>query len=373
MAHLNVLGHAYGLGLVRNSYLFVDFFFVLSGFVISSSYSVRLNNGASMAAFIIRRFGRLWPLHIAILSLFVSVETLKLLLYTHGFHVGSLPFQGSQSAGSLPANFFLIQSLGLVNNLTWNMPSWSISTEFYVYIIYATIMIVFHKNKYLSSSLFLFASIVSIIIIIGHSPTGMDITFDFGIFRCLLGFLCGVGIFSFFKYFTFDFGRCATACEFGVILITTTFVNFAGRTKYSLLAPFVFSVVVLVYAKQEGKISKWLSVSLIQKFGAWSYSIYMIHLFIIINVINRPMRIIEKIANIPLYTENRLDQSMNLGHDVKGLVCLGSAYQADLLTIVYIIIVIFISSQTYRFIEVPCRDYINLLTLKKPKTVDSRT
>ena len=40
--HLNILSSIYSLHFIRNSYLFVDFFFVLSGFVISHSYGHRL-------------------------------------------------------------------------------------------------------------------------------------------------------------------------------------------------------------------------------------------------------------------------------------------------------------------------------------------
>jgi peptidoglycan/LPS O-acetylase OafA/YrhL len=59
--HLPVLSHAYGLPVIRNAYLFVDFFFVLSGFVISQAYLDRLSSPADLRRFAIRRFGRAWP------------------------------------------------------------------------------------------------------------------------------------------------------------------------------------------------------------------------------------------------------------------------------------------------------------------------
>ena len=39
LLHFRFLGHFYSLDFVRNSWLFVDFFFVLSGFVITHAYA----------------------------------------------------------------------------------------------------------------------------------------------------------------------------------------------------------------------------------------------------------------------------------------------------------------------------------------------
>ena len=41
--HVNAVGHFYGLPVVRNGLLFVDFFFVLSGFVITHAYAERVS------------------------------------------------------------------------------------------------------------------------------------------------------------------------------------------------------------------------------------------------------------------------------------------------------------------------------------------
>ena len=50
--------------LLRNGGLFVDFFFVLSGFVIAATYGDRLAQGFSLLRYAVLRLGRVWPLHI---------------------------------------------------------------------------------------------------------------------------------------------------------------------------------------------------------------------------------------------------------------------------------------------------------------------
>src|ERR1700716_4358916 len=56
----------------------VDMFFALSGFVLCHAYGHRLNHGAEGIRFTVMRIARLWPLHMVMLALFVSLEVAKL-------------------------------------------------------------------------------------------------------------------------------------------------------------------------------------------------------------------------------------------------------------------------------------------------------
>jgi len=70
-------GALYGLKFVRNSYLMVDLFFVLSGFVINLNYGERLTSAKSLGRFQLLRLGRLYPVHLIFLLLFLLLETGK--------------------------------------------------------------------------------------------------------------------------------------------------------------------------------------------------------------------------------------------------------------------------------------------------------
>jgi peptidoglycan/LPS O-acetylase OafA/YrhL len=65
--HVPVTSFVFLNPLVRGSYLFVDFFFVLSGFVISYAYEGRIRDGATAAEFLVKRVGRLWPIQVVTL------------------------------------------------------------------------------------------------------------------------------------------------------------------------------------------------------------------------------------------------------------------------------------------------------------------
>jgi peptidoglycan/LPS O-acetylase OafA/YrhL len=62
LLHCPAYGYVYSLPFVRHSGLFVDFFFVLSGFVIAYNYGDQVRNLKDVFLFMQRRFARLWPL-----------------------------------------------------------------------------------------------------------------------------------------------------------------------------------------------------------------------------------------------------------------------------------------------------------------------
>lgn len=66
-------------GLAEHGYLAVDFFFMLSGFVIAYAYEDKLRTGMSRTSFIVRRLQRLMPLVILGACLGLFVEVLKAL------------------------------------------------------------------------------------------------------------------------------------------------------------------------------------------------------------------------------------------------------------------------------------------------------
>src|SRR5215217_6372057 len=61
---------------ILNSDLFVDFFFVLSGFVIAYSYQT-ISTGEELNRFYKKRLFRLYPLHLIVLLAFVAIEVAK--------------------------------------------------------------------------------------------------------------------------------------------------------------------------------------------------------------------------------------------------------------------------------------------------------
>ena len=113
--HFNIISHVFELPFFYNSWLFVDFFFVLSGFVISHAYFNFLTSPSSLITFMVRRFGRLWPLHVATLLFLIVWEILKATIILE-LHMPARPSDVFRepwlAAGSIVANIGLVQSIG---------------------------------------------------------------------------------------------------------------------------------------------------------------------------------------------------------------------------------------------------------------------
>jgi peptidoglycan/LPS O-acetylase OafA/YrhL len=82
---------------------------VLSGFVIEHAYRERLLARSSDAwTFLVRRIGRLWPLHVVVLFVFIALQVSVLLASWIGIDVGQRAAFGRSSVSEIPAVLFVV-------------------------------------------------------------------------------------------------------------------------------------------------------------------------------------------------------------------------------------------------------------------------
>ncbi|MEJ6122126.1 acyltransferase [Vibrio sp. 2-Bac 85] len=162
--HLNIVGSISENVFFINADVFVDFFFVLSGFVLSVS-----NRDIQPRKFLISRVFRLFPLHIAMLIVFLCLELAKYIGSTKGLHFSQVPFSGKNALDQIIPNLFLVQSWSeSFRHTSFNFPSWSISVELFLYmsfIIYAFFTrpsIVFGFSFCILGALLLFFDVLSV-------------------------------------------------------------------------------------------------------------------------------------------------------------------------------------------------------------------
>lgn len=278
----------------ENMQLFVDFFFVLSGFVMCHAYGQKLNEPVQYNSFMIRRFGRIWPLHAAMLAGFVALELVKL-----GAQVGlKIPmdgeaFSGPRSLSTLVSNVFLTQSFNLHGMTSWNGPAWSIGVEFYAYLVFG--LVVFFAG--MRTAAFAALATVGLAGVALFAPHWMFTTHDFGFFRCLFGFFTGCLV-----YQAVQKGRPAwvgTGAELLAVALLIVFMALVRPNASSLAAPLVFASVVYVFAFERGPVSVLLRTAPAQALGLWSYSIYMVHM-LIFSVEKIMLAIAEKVPALKL-------------------------------------------------------------------------
>lgn len=346
--HLQAASHIYGLHFLRNSYLFVDFFFVLSGFAIAHAYGHRLHSWPAFFEFIIRRSGRVWPLHFAVLVAFVAVESVKYVLTSSGEQAGLAAFdpQGHTAMSALPIHVFLLHALGLSDKLTWNEPSWSISAEFWMYVVFGLVCLFAGgwKSRVLAA-----LGLAGAYTVAASSTTGMDVTFDLGFARCLFGFAIGTLVYDLYRNLPADRRTLpmASLLEWGALIGVVWFVSVAGRSDLSIAAPLVFAMPVLIFSLEAGVISRALSHRIFQRLGDWSYSIYMVHGLIAFSLA-LGVSWIQRRTGVTLWQEVTID-------GVPGRLISANPYALDLLFAAYLALVLVLARFTYRWIEQPGR------------------
>ena len=353
--HLDTYSHLYDVPFLRNSWLFVDFFFVLSGFVIAANYQQRLLDGFGVGRFLLLRLGRLYPLHFAVLTLFIGSELLKVLRRTLiPATLGSLnpiaPFSAPQQApDTIFANLLLIQSLHVFDFLTWNVASWSISTEFYTYAVFAACLVGFRRHAWIA---LLFAMIGGPVLIATLSEHNMNTHYDWGIVRCVYGFAAGAMAWNVYRKWGGELGKwlSGSIAEWGMLGLVVVFVSVAGTTLLSIAAPYVFALVVLVFAFEAGAASAVLRLRPLVFLGTVSYSIYMTHVFVAKRMFDAGTQLDAR-WHIDAFTQRRID-----GGDVAFLGT--QLWHGDIAYAAYLAMIIAMSYFTYRWIEKPAREWV---------------
>lgn len=342
--------------ILSNAYLFVDFFFTLSGFVVCHAYRDRLGDGAQLGGFLLRRIGRLWPLHLAILFVFMLAI---MLVNLGGWYPDSLRIAaegGSYSLKALLLNAMLLNSMGLYGS-AWNGPAWSIGAEFYTYVLFALVVVAFGRARLVWLSLMLVA--LAMVVLVYFAPGHMNSTADFGFIRCIAGFFTGVAAQRLHRRLRGHELSGATAWEIAAVGVTGLFIAVAGLgpdavRPVSVLAPVVFAGAILIFARDAGGVSALLHAAPFRALGAWSYSIYLLHMPLLI-LVGYGLWIACEAAGVPLRAPVDV-----LGH-TKQLYDLGSPWLAGALLVAFAALVLCLARLSYHLVEVPWRDRFGYL------------
>jgi len=340
MLHFGGNSHIAQLSLMKHSWLFVDFFFVLSGFIIAANYQKRFLEGRiSIVSFMLLRFGRLYPLHIAMLLPLVLRKVIQATVPSLDSMAANPAFQSAfDSPGSIVAHVFMVHGFGFTSHASWNGPSWSISNEFFAYLIFGGILIVLRKRPWLA---FLVAFVFgpSMIALLGDN----FYVVDFRIFRCLVGFSAGVVTWNIYRIKKVSPN---TTVEVLTMCLAFGFIWLSGRLNLAilgLLAPIVFSLVVFIFAFEKGGMSKFLNMRAFQILGILSYSIYMTHT-LVTHAIFDVAKVVGALTGRTIYIATDTVRYINL-----------ESWFSDLGQVAYLLIVIGFSYLTFRFIESPSR------------------
>ena len=281
--------------LVGKGYLWVEFFFILSGFVLTYVYGTRWRELWRLRAyvrFLQTRLTRLYPLHLFMLFVILfMVITMRALAAHYGYvSIYDEPYHPINSWQTFIANLFLVQAWNLFPYLSWNGASWFVSVEFLLCILvplYFTIA----RGGVAAAIVLILAGAAGLAYLSGFaglfglgpiSKYGLDLTFHNGIFRGMSDFAIGVGLAVLYSHVKARGGAVLSDAvhsliqlgALGVLLYAIYGTGWAHRPE-DIYVALAMALMVFVLSFDRGILARALQTKPILRLGEWSYAIYI--------------------------------------------------------------------------------------------------
>ena len=251
-------------------FLFVDFFFVLSGFVLAHVI-IKIETYESVTKFLINRFIRLAPMAYSAVSVVILMQIVVNLKYL---------FSGDQIPKGIPLDVltlfftFLFLQVFSLNSQLLLYPLWSLSAEWLSNILASVTKKVSKRREiifFITPGLFLLVVATFIL----ENSFWQNTWNQLG--RGLFGFGLGLGLWRVRNRFKLR-ARASLHLVFGVILSGLVLVlnHFSKELALFVSSP-LFATSILMFYRFEMQVTKiWLSGSL-KYLGRLSYGIYIWH------------------------------------------------------------------------------------------------
>ncbi|ELC8790612.1 acyltransferase [Salmonella enterica] len=179
--------------LVRHAFVFTNLFFGLSGFILLVVYRERIRTPRHLAEFSRKRVKRLLPLHLVTTLLILVVPFASWLLsflidvVIPGRSPEGLPVM-PLDIRSLLVHIFLLQGFGLLPQLVYNFPSWSLGAIFYCSLFLGGILCFTRRIRIVMYGVICLGAVI---VLLRDAPHYLTSSWDYGIFRALSCFFLG--------------------------------------------------------------------------------------------------------------------------------------------------------------------------------------
>ncbi|MFC4275103.1 acyltransferase family protein [Achromobacter aloeverae] len=255
----------------QNLALAVQFFFILSGVALCHGMSRHIVSGQfSLRAFARQRLARLYPMHL--LSMGIAGIFLPPIFF------GAIPTSGNLLKEAL-ANFLLLQAMGPIEGRSWNVVSWSISTEFWVGLIVLPLAM---KRLRGPLALALAVACYALIFMVNHT---VSLPFERtapGVTLAALstgaGLLAGVGTFQLLAAARGCPGRWAPVIEPVLLGLILVIIWRGARGYQEAIALACMPVLIYLNASSATWLTRVLGSRTFTWLGQISFSVYLVHM-----------------------------------------------------------------------------------------------
>jgi peptidoglycan/LPS O-acetylase OafA/YrhL len=259
--------------LSHGGWLAVDLFFVLSGFIMMHVHGEEFHSFSIEHArrFIWLRFIRIYPAHAVVLLLHLPLFLVAVAL---GMSINHDAF----GARSFVLSALMLNGWGFPGANGWNVPSWSVSAEWFAYLMYPVLALLVWRVRRRQTAALVMIAILGTVTLIGGScsnwkqfmlpPWGtlVRVTSEFAL-GCLA-----------YHFYLQPIGRrlaegMAQIAFAGVLAVSI----FAVSPVYNALTLVFFVLLVMGLSQADGPFSRLLRTRPIIYLGRISYSVYLVH------------------------------------------------------------------------------------------------
>ena len=271
----------YSSFIIRNAYIFVDLFFVLSGFVIALNYADRIHDRRGLLTFMRKRFVRIYPLLAYTTLVYLGAEVGAAMLMPGAVNT---PVGAAELAGMTIDSLLMTNATPLFGSTDGlNFPAWSISAEMISYAVFGLIMLAFSGRARIMAISLVMVIAATIQIIHGRYFSGGE----FGFARALLCFSAGTLI----SLTPVRPGRNAAWMEWlipaGILLILYLLKDATEQMRMFVgivLLPAFFTSCIILFNRTDGILGRWLNSKVMRFAGRISYSVYLNHAILVLLV-----------------------------------------------------------------------------------------
>jgi peptidoglycan/LPS O-acetylase OafA/YrhL len=222
--------------------------------------------------FLINRIARIYPLHlVTLVAAFIMVRTLR----DSGWNI-------DLGLRSLVTNLFLVQSWGFYNTFSFNAPSWSISAEWFAYLVFTEIIALAIRPRpiiVLICALWFYGVMWYLTVKILGTPFN-EFNVSFGIMRIMPEFGLGVSLYLFGRRRMLPiYGRAA------IILCFAGLIAFAYMNVPDPVSIVVLGLLILMVAERSRQSGQGILDGRVPGYlGEISYAIYMVHFLVLFSL-----------------------------------------------------------------------------------------
>lgn len=265
---------------VARGYLAVDFFFVLSGFVLTMVHGEDLTKltWQKYRDFVILRLARIYPLYALLLLARVGIEFAKWKVGVDSSFLGPAPFTENNSPLALAANFMMIQAWGFFPEYTWIPTAWSVSADWFAYLAFPLLItLLYPLVRNVAGSLAVGAFCISLlaILVLGNAGS-IEFPMYASLLRCIPEFMIGIAL-GFNRH---RFNLKSTWSDFVIALLAISAAYVAHRGTFEILFLVCVSLLIPTLAASQGLISRAINFRALVYLGELSYAIYLSHMII---------------------------------------------------------------------------------------------